>query len=371
MSESKSPRPRQVTVAAWLIMAGSVFVVLSVFDQVATMHSLETRRSVEDFLDQPPGSDLGIGVDAMIDLLRVVAMVAGGCATAAAILGYQVLQRSRAARVALTVLAGPLFLAGLVAGGFMSSIVAASVVMLWFQPARDWFAGRTPPAAPPSSARTTRTAPPAPPAPTGRPVGGDTPPPPPPSSSPSSSGEPRAYAGFGSPAPTGQPWAPPSASPYAAPGAAASAARPAAVVWACALTWVTSGLVAIGMALSALVFALDPDPVFAELRRQQPELLEAGVSRDLLVTGVITLAAGAVVWCLAAVVVAWFAFRRARWAHVTLLVFAAAAGAVSLLGTLLGSFPLVVPLFACVAAVALLSRRPVRGWFAGDSPAGR
>ena len=44
-------------------------------------------------------------------------MVAGGCAAAAAILGYHVLQRSRGARIALTVLAVPLFVSGLVTGG--------------------------------------------------------------------------------------------------------------------------------------------------------------------------------------------------------------------------------------------------------------
>ena len=66
-------------------------------------------------------------------------MVAAGCATAAGILGYQVLRRSKSARLALTVLAAPLFLTGMVTGGFVSSLVAASAVMLWLQPARDWF----------------------------------------------------------------------------------------------------------------------------------------------------------------------------------------------------------------------------------------
>ena len=38
-------------------------------------------------------------------------------------------------------LAVPLFVTGLVTGGFVSSVVAAAAVMLWFQPARDWFDG--------------------------------------------------------------------------------------------------------------------------------------------------------------------------------------------------------------------------------------
>ena len=97
-----------MTLAAWLIMVGSAIVVAMVFDRVGGLHTLETRDSVERFLAEPPGSDLGIGVDGVITLLRVVSMVTAGCATAAAILGYQVLRRSRSARLALTVLAVPL-----------------------------------------------------------------------------------------------------------------------------------------------------------------------------------------------------------------------------------------------------------------------
>ena len=116
---------------------------LLVFDRVAGLHTLETRESVEQFLAEPPGRDLGLGVDGVLSMMRTLAMVAGGCATAAAILGYHVLQRSRSARLALTILAVPLFVAGMVTGGFVSSLVAASAVMLWFQPSRDWFDGIT------------------------------------------------------------------------------------------------------------------------------------------------------------------------------------------------------------------------------------
>ena len=137
------PRPRQVTLAAWLIMLGSAFVVLTMFERIAGLHTLETQRSVEAFLSEPPGDGLGLGLQGIQDILHTLAMVAAGCAAAAAILGFQILQRSRLARVLLSVLAVPLFLAGLVSGGFLSSVVAAAVVMLWFQPSRDWFNGVT------------------------------------------------------------------------------------------------------------------------------------------------------------------------------------------------------------------------------------
>ena len=121
-----TPRPRQVTLVGWLTMVGSVAVVALVFDRLAGLNSLETRQAVEKFLAEPPGSDLGVGVDGVLSVIRTLSMVAAGCATAAAILGYQVLRRSRSARLALTVLAVPLFVAGMVTGGFVSSLVAAS-----------------------------------------------------------------------------------------------------------------------------------------------------------------------------------------------------------------------------------------------------
>ena len=49
----------------------------------------------------------------------------------------------KGARVALSVLAVPLFVTGLVSGGIGSAVVTAAIVMLWFQPARDWFDGIT------------------------------------------------------------------------------------------------------------------------------------------------------------------------------------------------------------------------------------
>src|SRR3954468_14809817 len=136
-------RPRQVTLAGWLTMAGSALVVLLVFDRVSGLHSIETRESVERFLAEPPGRDLGLGMDGVLSALRTMALVAGGCAAAMAILGYHVLKRSRSARLAVSILAVPLFVTGMVTGGFVSSLVAASCVMLWLQPSRDWFDGVT------------------------------------------------------------------------------------------------------------------------------------------------------------------------------------------------------------------------------------
>jgi len=128
-----------VTIAGWLVVGGSIGVVVGAFAQVSGLQSLATREAVEKYLSEPPGNALDLGVHDVLDIIRVLATVAAVCAAVTAVLGYQVLQRSRAARVGVTVLAVPMFLTGLVTGGIAPALVAAAVVMLWFQPSRSWF----------------------------------------------------------------------------------------------------------------------------------------------------------------------------------------------------------------------------------------
>ena len=349
MSEPTSPgktggRPSQVTLAGWLTMVGSVFVVVLVFDRLAGLHTLETRQSVQKVLAQPPGSDLGISVDGVLAMVRVLAMVAAGCATAAAILGYQVLRRSRSARLALTVLAVPLFLAGLVTGGFVSSLVAASVVMLWLQPARDWFDGINRPAptrAAPTASTTAST--------TARTL----------DAGPSPYEQPLAR-------PHEQPLArhvPPLA-PYPLPHEGAPPLpRPGAVGVACALTWASSGLSALGMALTALLLALEPDTLLDEVHRQNPELAQQGVSDGLLVGVTYAMIGAIVLWCLSAVVLGILVYRGVEWARIVLVISASTAAALSLIGTVAGAFLLVLTLVASAVTIVLLVRPDVRAWF--------
>jgi len=321
-----------VTLAAWLIMGGSVVVVLTVFERVAGLHSLETRQSVQKFLSEPPGADLGVGVTEVLAILRVLCMVAAGCATAAAILGYQVLQRRRSARLALTVLALPLFVTGVASGGFMSSLVAAMSVMLWFQPARDWFDGVV---REPLSEPTARSSAPA--------TGQET------------SQSPWVVAPPIPRRPTEQ------AGPQA-PGATDTSARPTEITLACALTWVFAGLALVVMAASMVVLATSPGLVFDELHRQNPDLASQGVSDATLRTMTFVVGGVVIAWSLAALVVAVLAFRRVGWARTALVVSASASLALLLLATL-GQVLLVVPLAASVVTLALLVRPDVRAWY--------
>ncbi|WP_155992988.1 hypothetical protein [Nocardioides sp. URHA0020] len=319
MNDPTPERPRQVTLAGWLIMVGSVFALGLVVQRLSELHTLENLQRIDTLLAEPPGSDLGVSTDTVITILRTLLMVTAGCATAAAILGYHVLRRSRSARVAVTVLAVPLFLAGLATQGFVTSVVAASAAILWFQPARSWFDGTAPP-----ERRTAPVARPVPPAAAG-PMSSSVVPPPP--------------------------------APAAAP------ARPPVVLAAAIVTWICSGLVTLGLVASGLVLALSPDLMLDEVHRDNPDLASQGVSDTMLIAATYVMIAGLVLWCIAAAVVAVLVFRRVSWARIVLLVSASVAGVVCLLGLALGAFVLVLPLVAAVFVVVMLVRPDVRPWF--------
>ena len=349
------PRPRQVTMAAWMIMGGSVLVVASVFERVSGLNGLETQEAIERFLAAPPGTGLDLDVEGALAIIRAVSMVAAGCAAAAAILGFHLLKRSRGARLGITLLAAPLFVSGLVAGGFLSSLVAASAVMLWLEPSRDWFNGK-PAKPPPEPERRTpeRSAPTAPP--------------------PASSGA-RPHQGFGSvpPGPSAFPGAShaaqsalqthqslhgPSLTPPPAPPP-----RPDSVLWACIVTWVFSGLAGLTMAALALVIVASPETFFDELRQRDPTFDTQGFSDGSLANLIYVTAAVTVVWSSVATVLAILLFNRVSWARIALVACASGAGAVCLV-TAVGSLVMVAPLLGCGVTIALLLRREVRAWTA-------
>ena len=341
MSDS-TPRPSHTTMAAGMVIGGSVLVVVTVGEQLSAINSLETRRAVVEFLSTTSGT--GLDVSQALVLFRVALMVVAGCATAAAVLGYHVLKRSRPARLGLSVLAVPLFLGGLATGGFLTSLVAASAMLLWIGPSRAWL-DRTPLPEPyrPGGGQRQRS-PWAPPGPT--PPRADLPPP---------------HAGTFGAAPPEVQQAPPTP-----PGAPAR--RPDALVWACVLTWSFSGIALALLGASLTLLLADSSVVWAELERQNPGLLaESGLTRDdLLRTTYLTLGV-AVSWALVAIVLAVLAYRRRAAGRIGLVICAGAAGVVCGVASF-GSALLLAPAVACVATVVLLARPDVRGWFAAGQP---
>jgi hypothetical protein len=315
-------RPRQVTLAGWMIVVGSAVVVFTAFERVSGLRSIESQETVSNFLSEPPGDGLGLSVDQVLDLIQLLSLVAGACAAAAAVLGWWVLKGSKGARLALAILAVPLLITGLATGGVVSSLVVAAAVMLWVQPARNWFDGRPPPTLP---------APPvvAPPSTTPPPEAGAEPP------------------------------------PVAVPvfPARPVPARPQAVVWACVLTWACCALVVVGLGVTVLVLLIAPDLLFEELHRQNPDLADQGLSNGEIEVASYVTAGLFVPWALVAAGFAVQAFRRVVWGRRALMVSAAVAGAVSLLG-MFASTVMVLPFVAAVVTVAVLSRPEVRAWYA-------
>lgn len=353
-------RPRQVTWSAAIIMLGSAFILLSAYQVVAGIGTLDTREGVEEFLADAPGDGLGLSVGAALDVLRVTAMAAAALAVTTAILGWQVLLKSRSARIVLSALALPVFVAGTVTGGLISAVVVASIITLWLSPAREWYAGL-----------------PIPDPPVRRPRGKEATPTPqqqaflPPTTSPSQppSGYPAPQAGeqAGGPAPYAQPFGDPVHHPVPGqqpgqPGQPGQRGpRPPALMVACLVSWSLCALtLVLAIGGGALLWA-SPDVVVDALREQDPAALEQGLSvRDIQVASTVMFAILAV-WCLAAIVAAVLAVRGSVGGRWTL--FGCAAGAAVLaLGFSLGSPAFLVPLVGCVLVVALLMRPEVRAW---------
>lgn len=347
--EKSVPRPSQVTIAGWLVIVGSVFVVLSSFDQIAGLRTLETREAVEDFLDGS-GKGLGLDVQGTLSLMRVLTMVAAACATAAAILGWQVLQRSRSARLVLTVLALPLFVTGITVGGFFPAVVTGAIAMLWFQPARDWVDGKAPrPAPEPPALPRISAPPPFPPVPPAGTTGSD---------------EPREVSGFGDRASLLASLPPPAAAAFGTTPAGPPAAkpRPPALVWACALTWAGAGLTALLMFATVVLVVADPDLLVDELYRQNPSFESEGLTVADIRTTVIVVGVLLVLWSLAAIVLAGLAWARRSWAWTALVVSSSTAALLCVVGVFGGPL-LMLPLVWCAAATILLLRQDVRAYY--------
>jgi hypothetical protein len=347
-------RPPHVTVAVWIAMVASVFVVLAAWDRITGLNSIDTRASLRPWLDDPFLKDNGVTLSELTLALKVASMVAAASATAVAVLGFETLRRSRGARLAMTVLAVPMFLGGLTTEGIFASAAAAAVATLWFGPARTWFEGGTAAAGAGPSARSRDSSAAGPARPTwpprhDAPQGTPPPSPPVPPSSP-----------HGSPAHV---WAPPSLSAYDVPRLR-RAPRPRALVSACLVTWAFCSLATLLVGASLVVLAVDSQPVLDRMHARDPQLAGSGLSdHQILVAGFVT-GSVVLVWSLAAAVLAILAFRRRRRAWYALLGSSAAVTLLSLVGVV-GSVVLVVPLLGSLAAMVLLLRPEVRAWFSG------
>jgi hypothetical protein len=351
MSETKLPRPGQATLAGWLIVLGSLLTVVGAWDQISGLRSLDTRERVEEMLAEPPLAGSGIGLDNILEIMHVMALVTGAMAAAAVILGWHVLQRSKQARLALTIIAAPLFIGGMFGGGFWSTLAAVAVVLLWMSPTRDWFDGVSPAKREARGSGDPDQEAYVPPAPPEVSTGSTT------AESGSTSGTVRLS--------DKQP--PPWTGAVDRTTKATPSRRPGAVTAAAVLTWIGSGITALMMLASAVAATANPDLILEQLRKQAEGDAAMQEVVGLYTTDVVVASAwaGAVLValvCIAAAVFAVFAVRRHPWARVALMISAGVSGLSLLLFAL--AFPPAVVLFgAAVATFSFLLRPEVAAWF--------
>lgn len=365
-----SPRPGQTTLAGWLIIGGSIVLVLTAWQRISTLHTLEVQEELRRVVSEPGLDGLGMSVSTLSEIVRILCMVAAGAATASAILGFHALRRSTSARLALTLLAPLIAVGGFATAGFFAPMVVAGVVMLWLRPTRDWFAGR-----PWVSQRPERGAPAArerrpdpfasPPVPHQPEQQGQPAPRPP---EPGSDAPPPYQGVYGAPASEqqaplepAQPGGPhhPHQWQQPAPGAV-PLVRPGRLIAACVITWVSTLTVAGAMGLTALVLLATPDELFAEAERQGLDL--AALTEGELTTTALVVAAISVVWSLGAAVLGVLTFNRVAWARIALIVSSALAGLLMLALSVAVPY-MVVLVAACAVTCAFLLRPEVGSWF--------
>jgi hypothetical protein len=360
------PPPRQLVVAAGVVIGGSVFLVAAVFDSLAKLQSVETREQLQRVVSSSAGRELGLTLDQVISAMRTALGATAVCAAVAAVLGVFVLQRHRGARIGLSIVAVPLLVSAPLVGGFLGAVIAVATLMLWNGPAADWYAGR--PIR--ETARRTRpgpsdgSSPDAPPRPASPPSSSLSDPQAPPSTR-EPSRTPGVTQGFGeagapvaAPGPEApQPWAVP---PYPLEAPAAGPV-PGQVKMACILTWVFSGVVALLYLAALVALVVDRQPIVDRVV-SSPTWRDAGLADDMLLPmlwlGVLLFLA----WSLGAIVLAWFAWRRHNWARYLL---AASAVVTLLVGAV--AFPVAVPhQIACALAAGALFAPRSRAWYAGQ-----
>ena len=361
-ASEKLPRPPQVTLVGWLIVIGSLFVVFTAFEALGSVRSLESLQRIEEYFDDGPGASLGWSIETGVQAMRIASTVTAACAAATAVLGWFVLRRHHGARIAVTVLAVPLFFSGAVTGGFVSSMVAAAAVLLWLQPSRDWFNGK--PMATPQRTRREDT--------TGAQrsttddVWGS--PVLPPDPGRAAEGGARPVQGFGNLPDTqtqqaeGQ-WVGPYAT-YATPPtqAPAPARRPGAVVIAVVITFFFAAFFLIS-ALSTLgLLATSQEQVLEQLGPQRDELLQQGLEDADLVTFIRLSVAVLVVVSVTALTGAVMALRRNSVGRTLVVVIAALAAGFWLLSAFVAPIA-VVPGLAALVVIMMLLRPDVRAWF--------
>ncbi|HJQ07636.1 MAG TPA: hypothetical protein VJ872_19450 [Nocardioides sp.] len=317
-------RPAQVTLAMVLIVGGAVLVIVTAWERIGGLHTIEGQQQLAKLVEQ--GQLGGLGVGSLATILRVLCLIGGGAAAAAAVLAGQVPKRSRSARIALSVLAPLVLLGWFGTAGFYEPFLLTGIVLLWLPPTADWYAGRDPGAK-------AVPAPPAPPAPSAPPVLHHPLPPAPPA------------------------WAPSAYPPLAR-------RRPAPLVRACITTWVCASLTAVAV-VGAIVWLTTSGDAFVADVIDRSHATWGSMADSLTTTQVrvelYVILAGFLLWCLAAMVLAVLTWFGHGWARILLAISAIGAGVCALIGAL-AFLPLLLVAAGCGMSAFQLLRGEAAGW---------
>lgn len=327
-SSGASARPRQTTFALFLVIFSAVVAVLTAWETMTGIGSLDTREMLAELLNDPVWESTGLTLAQARTGLHVAALITGAGSAAALILGAYCFRGDRVHRLALTLIAVPVAIAGLLVGGFATTVMAVSAFMLWLQPSRAWFNGEPIP----------------------EPV----------SRSASSAPESPAPGGSGG-TPPGQ-WAAPDPTARLAGGDPAGPGRPPlSAVRAAVLSGVfASGTLLVLMVVIVMLLA-SPDSVMADLRAQDPEIFEQGLTEDQMVAGLVTMLGMLAAWCAGALALAVLVLRGHEWARICLVISAGLAGLLFALTAAVNPLML-VGVLACAITVLQLARPETARW---------
>ncbi|WP_310962008.1 hypothetical protein [Nocardioides terrisoli] len=383
--EQRSARPSQVTWGAGFAVLGGALMVVSAFQGLTDLRSIDTRAQLTKALDSPAARGLGVTVEQATTVMHGLLLLAGAGAAVLTVLAGYALLGHRGARVGLTVLAVVVLVSSLAVDPLLGLGLALAVSMLWSRAARDWFDGRPPAVADPAASAARSGEQPAPVLESG------VEPPEEPDARPAGPQQPPPTHGFGGPAQPGpaQPGPAYPAPQYPAPqypgGGYPQSAYPQApypqgpyqpqphlygpqqggprrapgVVRALSIvTWVFSGLALAGFVVTGIVLSVDQNDLVDRIT-SKPEYQNLSLDRGELVAAVWGVLLVFAAWSLIACVLAAFVWRGHEWARILLAV---SAGVTALF--CLAAMPVsIVHLIASAVVLGLLFSPTSSQWF--------
>ncbi|MDN5853453.1 MAG: hypothetical protein L0K86_11525 [Actinomycetia bacterium] len=360
---TESPRPQKVTMACLLAGIGSLIVLISTATMLADWAPSEVQSEVESMIEQPPLDTYNLGLDQVLEWMRLAMMAVAAGSVAAVILAIYAARRHKGSRIALTIVSATsslLFVASGLAGLLPAAMAIACIVLLGSRDGNDWFnpdrarkraeaAERAGVGA--SSGSTSASVTPAPSAP----------------QAPSASGAPQAPPVSEHARPADVPFgtAPEAGArqPYAGaqppmPRPAPPAKLPGTVLAAVLTATIMAGMVALAGLVVLAGYATAPTDLGAELLdnpalENNPQLDSLGWSTETLGEVVVYSMAGLLVLALVAIGAALWMLRRSNAARIVLVVLSGVTIALSVVATIVG-----IPWIAAAIAVIVLVFRP-------------